>query len=199
MKKVILTLSIIIIAGLFFACQKNETESTIQSKTFEINSSNSAVWKYFSFAMDDTINIADPTLSTEWDIAFQRYRIITNGGESGIGLGSAANTFQKGQTGFDAIKFVSDTLNFVNDDSLTIAVQQGYSTFVVNPVLYTWFSMEQASQGTQIVPSNYIYIVRTATGKYAKVWFKSYYSATNVSGYITMQYTYQPDGSKNLE
>ena len=67
------------------------------------------------------------------------------------------------------------------------------------PSLYTWFSLEFATQGTQIVPSDYIYIVKTGTGKYAKVWFKSYYSATNLSGYVTFQYKYQPDGSKNLE
>jgi hypothetical protein len=195
-RKVICSVAIIV---LLVACKKEETKSQIQSKTFEINSSNSVTWKYFSFTKDDTIFIADPTLSTEWDMAFQRYRIKTNGGESGSGLGGAANTYQKGQTGFDALKFVSDTLTFVNDDFITIAVQQGYSTFVVNPVLYTWFTMEQATQGTQIVPSNYIFIVRTGKGKYAKVWFKSYYSATNISGYVTIQYKYQPDGSKNLE
>ena len=69
---------------------------------------------------------------------------------------------------------------------------------MVNPILYTWFSLEFAPQGTQIVPTDYIYVVKTGTGKYAKVWFKSYYSATNLSGYVTFQYKYQPDGSKNL-
>ena len=197
MKKIVY-LSVAVI-GLFIACKKEDTKPAIQSQTFEINSTGSTIWKYFSFAKNDTITVSDPALSTDWDLAFQRYRIKTNGGKSGGGLGSAANTFQKGQTGFDAVKLVSDTLTFVKDDSVTVAVQQGYSTFVVNPKLYTWFTLEQATQGTQIVPSNYIYIVRTGTGNYAKVWFKSYYSATNVSGYVTIQYKYQPDGSKNLE
>jgi hypothetical protein len=128
---------------------------------------------------------------------FQRYRIKTNGGKSGSGSGSAANSFKKGQTGFDALTIVSDTATFAKDDSISIAVQQGYAYYVVNPALYTWFTLEFATQGTQIVPSDYIYIVKTATGKYAKVWFKSYYSATILSGYVTFQYKYQPDGSKN--
>ena len=81
----------------------------------------------------------------------------------------------------------------------SIAVQQGYATYIVNPEIYTWFKIELATQGTQIVPSDYIYIVKTADGKYAKVWFKSYYSAANVSGHVTFQYKYQPDGSKMLE
>lgn len=197
MKKIVI-LSVIVTA-IFISCEKEEDKRALQSQTFVINSTNSAAWKYFSFASDDTIAVTDPVASSEWDLAFQRYRIRTNGGESGGGLGSAANTYQKGQTGFDEMKLVSDTLTFINDDYVNIAVQQGYASYVINPILYTWFTMEMATQGTQIVPSDYIYIVRTGTGKYAKVWFKSYYSTANVSGYVTMQYKYQPNGSKNIE
>ncbi len=143
--------------------------------------------------------VSDPLTSSEWDLAFQRYRIKTNGGRSGNGTGSAANSYLKGQTGFNQLTVIPDTTTFVKDDSIEIAVQQGYATYVVNPGLYTWFSIELAAQGTQIVPTDYIYIVKTASGKFAKVWFKSYYSATNVSGFVTFQYKYQPDGSKNLE
>jgi hypothetical protein len=82
---------------------------------------------------------------------------------------------------------------------MEIAVQQGYANYDVNPALYTWFNIELGANGTQIIPSDYIYIVKTATGKYAKVWFKSYYNASNTSGHVTFEYKYQPDGSKNLE
>jgi len=185
--------------GLIIACKKQDTKTVIQSQTFEINSTGSATWKYFSFAKNDTIAVSDPATSSDWDLAFQRYRIRTNGGKSGNGMGSVANSYQKGQTGFDALKLVSDTATFAADDSVKIAIQQGYATYVVNPEIYTWFTIELATQGTQIVPSDYIYIVKTGIGKYAKVWFKSYYSAANVSGYVTFQYKYQPDGSKILE
>jgi hypothetical protein len=145
------------------------------------------------------VTIADPSTSTGWDLAFQRYRIRTNGGLSGNGSGSAANSYQKGQTGFDALSAVSDTSTFIKDTSISMAIQQGYANYIVSPVLYTWFSLQFATQGTQIVPSDYIYIVKTGTGKYAKVWFKSYYNAYATSGYVTIQYIYQSDGSKNLE
>jgi hypothetical protein len=197
MKKIVF-LSAIIVSSLF-ACKKENSNPPIQAQTFEINSTGSTAWKYFSFASNDTITIADPANSTAWDLAFQRYRIKTNGGKSGSGLGSAANSYQKEQTGFDALKIVSDTATFALDDSISIAIQQGYAYYVVNPVLYTWFTLEFATEGTQIVPSDYIYVLKTATGKYAKVWFKSYYSPENISGYVTFQYKYQPDGSKNLE
>jgi hypothetical protein len=197
MKRILFS-SVIILASLS-ACKKENTSLPIQARTFEINSTGSTKWKYFSLTINDTVTVTDPIHSNTWDLAFQRYRIKTNGGESGSGSGSAANSYQKGQTGFDALKIVSDTTTFMADNSISIAVQQGYTTYVVNPVLYTWFAMEFATQGTQIVPSDYIYIVKTSSGKYAKVWFKSYYSATNVSGYVSFQYKYQPDGSKNLE
>jgi len=196
MKKLVF-LSVIILAS-FVACKK-DPKTVIQSQTFEINSTGSTTWKYFSFASNDTVTVADPAHSTAWDLAFQRYRVKTNGGLSGSGSGSAANSYKKGQTGFDALRVIPDTTTFVLDASVDIAVQQGYATYLVNPELYTWFTLEFATQGTQIVPSDYIYIVKTGTGKYAKVWFKSYYSATNLSGYVTFQYKYQPDGSKNLE
>jgi hypothetical protein len=197
MKKTVFLSAIIIVS--FFACKKEDTKAPIQAQTFEINSTGSTAWKYFSFASNDTINVPDPANSAAWDIAFQRYRIKTNGGKSGSGSGSAANSYQKGLIGFDALKIVSDTATFASDDSISIAIQQGYAYYVVNPVLYTWFTLEFATQGTQIVPTDYIFIVKTGTGKYAKVWFKSYYSPENISGYVTFQYKYQPDGSKNLE
>lgn len=197
MKKLIYLLPIIY--GIIASCTKEDANNPIQSQSFEINSTSSTTWKYFSFAKNDTVRIADPLNSTEWDLAFQRYRIKTNGGKSGSGLGSVANSYQKGQSGFDALKNVPDTATFATDESISIAVQQGYATYIVNPEIYTWFKIETAAMGTQIVPTDYIYVVKTSDGKYAKVWLKSYYSAINASGYVTFQYKYQADGSKILE
>jgi hypothetical protein len=197
MKKTGLILAVFAI--FFSSCKKDNNTPAIEEQTFEVKSTSSTAWKYFSFEANDTVQVADPENSTNWDLAFQRYRIRTNSGLSGHGSGGAANSYQKGQSGFDALKAVADTSTFVTDDSISVAVIQGYATYIVNPLLYTWFSLEFSAQGTLIVPSDYVYIVRTSTGKYAKVWFKSYYSATNQSGYVTMQYKYQSDGSKNLE
>jgi hypothetical protein len=197
MKKIVF-LSVIVLVS-FMACTKEDSKQSIQSQTFEINSTGSTTWKYFSFTTNDTVTVADPTHSTAWDLAFQRYRIKTNGGLSGSGSGTAANSYKKGQAGFDGLIVVPDTTTFTPDATISVAVQQGYQNYIVNPVLYSWFSLEFAAQGTQIVPTDDIYIVKTGTGKYAKVWFKSYYSATNQSGYVTFQYKYQPDGSKILE
>jgi hypothetical protein len=196
MKKIGLLLIVVV---LFFSACKKENNVPIESQTFEVKSTSSTTWKYFSFASNDTVVVTNPENSTAWDLAFQRYRVKTNSGLSGNGMGGAANSYMKGQSGFDALSTVPDTSTFVVDEKISVAVVMGYQDYIVNPLLYTWFSLEFSAQGTQILPTDYVYIVKTSTGKYAKVWFKSYYSATNQSGYVTFQYKYQPDGSKNLE
>lgn len=45
---------------------------------------------------------------------------------------------------------------------------------------------------------DYIYIIRTAKGKYAKVWLKDYFNETGKGGYITMKYA-ASDGSVKSE
>ncbi len=192
-------LLIIAVVLFFSACKKNNDAPAIQSQTFEVKSTSSTQWKYFSFTSNDTVSVTDPDHSNAWDLAFQRYRIRTNSGLSGSGMGGAANSYLKGQSGFDALTSVPDTSTFIVDKSISVAVVMGYANYIVNPLLYTWFSLDLSVQGTQMLPSDFIYIVKTSIGKYAKVWVKSYYSATNLSGYVTIQYKYQPDGSKNLE
>ena len=85
MKKIVLLSAIIVVS--FAACKKEDTKTTIQAQTFVINSTGSTVWKYFSFAKNDTVSVADPATSTAWDLAFQRYRIRTNGGIIGKWIG----------------------------------------------------------------------------------------------------------------
>jgi hypothetical protein len=189
----------IVLTGIISGCAKEDTTIPIEAKTFDVDATASTKWKYFSFEKNDTVTVSDPATSSEWDLAFQRYRIRTNGGKSGNGMGSAANSYKTGQSGFDELTTVPDTATFSLDSDIQIAVQGGYATYIVNPEVYTWFAIELAAQGTQIVPTDFVYIIKTGTGKYAKVWFKSYYSATNVSGHITFQYKYQSDGSKKLE
>ena len=44
-------------------------------------------WVYYSFELEDIVDIVNPESSLDWDIAFQRNNIRTNGGESYMGQG----------------------------------------------------------------------------------------------------------------
>ena len=47
-------------------------------------------WVYFSFDAASVIEIDNPENSLDWDVAFQRKHIRTNGGLGGLGEGAAA-------------------------------------------------------------------------------------------------------------
>jgi hypothetical protein len=182
------------------SCKKDETSTPLTANTFEINASSKVHWVYFSFEKGDTVSISktDSATSTNWDLAFRRTTILTNGGKSGIGSASVANSYLIGQTGFDALKNIPDTTTFFADQNVQVAFQGGYQTAIGNPVLNNWFTMIFGAT-TLIVPSDYIYIIKTAKGKYAKVWIKNYYNASNTPAFISIQYKYQADGSTNLK
>jgi hypothetical protein len=193
----IVIITLIILSPLFYKCKK-DNPSTITGKTFVVNASSQTNWVYFSFDKNDTVKISNPKNSTDWDLAFKRFYIRSNGGLSGIGNAGADSTNLKNQNGFDSCKIVSDTLNFSADKYMKVMTYMGYGMDTVNPVLYTWFNYSFTT--FQLIPTTMIFVVKTASGKYAKVWIESYYNDMDLTpGYIKLTYTYQPDGSKILQ
>jgi hypothetical protein len=201
MKKIkILLISLFTISAFFYSCKKDKTDtnSSLKEKTFVVNATSDTKWVYFSFDKNDTVQITDPKNSSDWDLAFKRFYIRSNSGLSGIGSAGADSTNLKNQNGFDTYKTLNDTAKFITDKNMQVMTYMGYGMDTVNPVLYTWFNYNFATN--QLIPTNMIYVVKTATGKYAKVWIESYYNEMDLtSGYIKFIYTYQPDGSKNLQ
>ena len=66
----------------YFAFTQDEYLVTIDASSY-------SNWVYFSVEQNSVISIDDPENSLEWDFAFQRKHIKTNGGLSGIGNGGA--------------------------------------------------------------------------------------------------------------
>jgi hypothetical protein len=182
-------------------CKKDKpgSDNQLDEKTCIVNASKSSEWVYFSFEKGDTLKIADRFTSTDWDLAFKRFYIRSNGGLSGPGDAGADSTMLTGSGGFTACTLVSDTAVYNTDIDMRVLTYMGYTNDTVNPVLYTWFNYDFAVN--QLVPSNKIYIFRTAKRKYAKLWFKSYYSDADgtTAGFVKFTYFYQGDGSKNLQ
>jgi hypothetical protein len=180
-------------------CSKDDnTTKSSNATTFQVNASSSSVWKYFSLSTGDTIQVSNPDSSLAWDLAFQRYRIKTNGGKSGIGTGGAYKSGKKGQAGFDSLQVVPDGIAFGADDTVSVNVAPGqYVKYVMNTILYDWYDL--INGGQTLVTKDDVFIIKTADGKYAKFWMLNYYSAEAKSGYPKFQYFYQADGSKNLK
>jgi hypothetical protein len=195
-----------VVTILLSGCNDDDETTTQNAKTFVINATNYSSWAYFSFENGDTLAVNDPTDTTSWDIAFQRYMVKTNGGKSGSGQAAAFNSKLVGQSGFNTLISVPDSATYTTDDTVKV---EGYNSanpkvplvnkYILNEPLYGWFTLKQGASST-LIPTDFIYVVKTATGKYAKLWIQSYYSDTDAkAGYIKIMYTYHKDGSKNLE
>jgi hypothetical protein len=191
----------------FLSCKKDST-TVLTSKTFVVKATSKTNWVYFNFDKDDTLQISNASESNEWDLAFERYKIKTNGGKSGKGIAGVFKSGFKNQTGFDSLNTVPSIAVFATDDSVKVEDYNPanpqipiISSIVFSGTLYSGFIQQHTATGTLFVPTNDVFIVKTAKGKYAKVWIKSYYSDLDgtTAGYIKITYKYQADGSKNLQ
>ena len=163
---------------------------------------NAEKFTYFSFSKNDTVDVSDPKNDTSWDIAFgvaNTYyaAIITNSGVSGSGQGGAISYKD---TLYDDVKSVPNQVfetDKIENEKLAPAIPLGSKN--------SWYTYNSQTHKIEINPRHTI-IVRTADGKYAKVFITSYYYINadgtkdmTKSRYFTFKYLYQPDSqSKRL-
>jgi len=170
-------------------------------------------WHFFSFAEGKIIGSCDArdSLSNEawrkridWDLAFHRQNVKSNGGISGVGLGGILE-YKQDRFNFNAIleapesgyqTDIADSV--VYDMSGMMEGKIGYAYTGVCQVTKDWAVLTDMMNGVWTIAQK-AFIVRTGDGKYAKIFLKKFKSDTGVSGTITMQYVYQADGSVNLD
>ncbi|MBO2010298.1 HmuY family protein [Hymenobacter negativus] len=148
-------------------------------------------YTFYSLANNAQVATADSN-TTKWDVGFKGTTLIINGGNSGPGQGGALV-----QTGlFTDIASAPET-GYAVDAAAGKAIPTGSGN--------GWYNYDGATNIVTPIAGKVI-LVRTATGKYAKLEIVSYYqnapatpTATSVSRYYTFRYLYQPDGSRNLK
>lgn len=104
---------------------------------------------------EGVVSIADPSVSTDWDLAFGRAIIRTNSGTSGPGGGGAASI---GVVPYDSILSIEDA---------EFAIDELIDDESTNPILGSWFSYDISTH--TLTPKRDIWLVRTARGDYAKL------------------------------
>lgn len=156
-------------------------------------------WIYYSLEKGAEVNVSEEAHaeSADWDIAFNRYNVRTNSGASGKGKGGALLTNFKELA---ACKVVPEG-TFTLDAAYTItAPGTGYPPptmeSTANEVLCK--AIVFSGPPPTYTPSDYVFIVRTAAGKYAKLKAKSFYNTEGKSGFYSFEYAIQPDGGKKL-
>ena len=156
------------------------------------------VYTYYSLEKNAIVPAAD-SATTKWDIAFMATKIITNGGTSGNGLGGAFI-----YTGlFDALTTVPTDSVFKTDNApSSYAITYGSGK--------GWYNYDGLTN--IITPlAGRVLVIRTASGKYAKMEITSYYKGgitlpatasdadkLTKQRYYTFRYAYQPNGTKTF-
>lgn len=154
---------------------------------------------YYSLVDNKVIPSTDAA-STKWDIAFSSTKILVNGGTSGPGVGGAFVHIGS----FDTFTSISADSIFKTDysNAASFAITLGSGK--------AWYTYDGLT--TLISPiAGRVLVIRTATGKYAKIEIISYYkggvtlpASASVNDklfkqrYYTFRYAYQPNGSKTF-
>lgn len=138
-------------------------------------------WRYFDFSRGSVVESPGPL---DWDLAFQRFHIIANGGAGFAGAGAIADL---GAVPFDAVRAAPDS-------GFRTTVAASDST---NPAIEDWYDYGFTSH--LLTPRPRVYGVRTADGRYAKFEVLSYYCTGARAGCTTIRYVYQGDGSRSVD
>ena len=156
---------------------------------FTIDATSKEAWAYFSLAKGNTVEIADPLNSMDWDLGFQRPKVITNSGISGPGKGGAV---MLKDVEFEGVKEAPAGGYAVDSDqNLAIVAQSEEGWYIYTGPPNHW-----------ILPlEKRVFVVQAADGTFAKARFTGYYKDNDNkkdSGFVTFEYVHQPDGSRNF-
>jgi len=156
--------------------------------------------KFTFYSLETNSVIANTDSATnKWDIGLRGTTIITNGGNSGPASGGA---FVYVGT-FDDLKSVPADSVFRTDNAPTAyAIRTGSGN--------GWYSYNGATNIITPIPGR-ILVIRTASGKYAKIEIQNYYKGgvtpdatasdedkLKKQRYYTFRFIYQSNGSKNF-
>lgn len=155
----------------------------------------SGKFTFYSLERNQVVDNAD-SATNKWDLGFRGTTIITNSGNSGP---ANAGAYMFVGTFGDVTQVSADSTFRVDNGSSALAIRSGSGN--------GWYSYNGATQIVTPIPGR-VFVIRTATGKYAKVEILNYYKGgVTLSGtasdeeklkkqrYYTFRYVYQSNGS----
>ncbi len=152
-------------------------------------------YSFYSLEKNQMVASSD-SASNKWDIAFRGTSIITNSGNRGPAAGGA----------FVFIGLFNDLKTIPKDSSFR--VENAPTAFAIpSGSNRGWYIYDGLNNLINPIPGR-VLVIRTATGKYAKVEILNYYKGgitpaasasdavkTNSQRYYTFRYSYQSNGS----
>lgn len=160
-------------------------EGSIGPVDYTVDASAHDEWVYFDFSRASVV-VVDHRGSLDWDIAFQRHRMLTNGGATNpLGQGGVLDL---GPQSMDRA-FEVPAEGYITDQRKGDAGR--------NRVLESWYNYSWTSHVLR--PAGSTYAIRTADGKYAVLLFLGYYCPGGRPGCVTFRFRYRGDGGRRFE
>jgi HmuY protein len=147
-------------------------------------------WTFFDFSRGSVVEVPHQ-FGIDWDLAFQRHKILANGGATNPkGKGALLDL---GDVPFDEV-VEAPAEGYVEDTIASITPQ---TIITENLAIKAWYRYNFLTHVLRPKPN--VYVIRTADGKYAKMRLISYYcDGGQASGCFTIEYVYQGDGSRRF-
>ncbi|NDV78962.1 HmuY family protein [Dysgonomonas sp. 511] len=166
-----------------------------------LNATSYTDWVYFSFEKGKIVDITDPENDLSWDIAFHRGDMRLNGGESGKGKGAAVNTNKTDWntvTEAPASGYITDKIGTITTAFTGDGIEEAEQSF--SQTLATWLTIDTSNPPPVYTYHNWVYVIKTADGKYVKLQVYDYKDEKNSLGaYISFKYQYNESGSTKFE
>lgn len=169
-----------LLAGGLASCAASAEAVPAGAATLAIDASDSKTWIYVNFARRSPILPPTTEPPAEWDLAFQRHRVMTNGGDSGKGGVAVAKLVDQD---FDALT-VAPATGYVTDSHKPTGNTIGdlYFAFLGDDPWYTYSAEHKLGAKPRV------YVVKTTGGKYVKLQMLGYYDAAGQSGHPQFKY-----------
>ncbi len=178
--------------------ENNDTYPNISHKksadgytTTTVNSSAADKWIYLQLSTGAETTVGDPPTATNWDLAFQRFSILVNGGVSGpstVEISHLDNVPFQDITHAPAVAYRTD-IEGVTDE-------QGQNPGLAFLAEDTWYDYDGMKHVLNI--RDRVYIIHASTGEYYKLQFLDYYDKAGTGGFV--QFNWQeidaPEGTE---
>jgi hypothetical protein len=150
-----------------------------------VNATDMMVYRYFDLDADAEVDEG----SADWDLGFLRFKIKSNGGDSGDGGVLVAKLAGED---FDALSKAPDSGYVEDSDAVSSKSENGdpnYGFLGAEP----WYDYGDKHQ---LSPKDVVYVVRSTAEKFYKVAVLNYYDKAGTSGYLTFKWAEieAPDG-----
>jgi hypothetical protein len=148
-----------------------------------IDATKQDVWVYFDLEAGAIVTPANPDDSRDWDIAFQRFKVKSNGGSSGTGgvevaqtTGACNDLLKAPSAGYLVDRPDGDDEEMTPDYAMSFGPSSETGPWGYDPVNH------------QLFQSGNVFVVKSVEGNYWKLDFFEYYGPTGTAAELTFRW-----------